>query len=87
MLIKSRGIIIVYKPNILDMTQHPSLLKSLTFTLAFAATDAPPEGNLCNKNSSLSMPTAVTMARKSSLTLVYDSVTFFGHNSELPLAI
>ena len=85
MLIKSRGIIIVYKPNILDVTQHPSLLKYLTLTLAFAATDAPPERNLCNENCSLSMPTAVTMA--SSLTLVYYSVTFFGHNSELPLAI
>ena len=51
------------------MTQHPSLLNSLTFTPAFAAANAPPGRKLCNENSSLSMPTAVTTERKGSLTL------------------
>ena len=51
------------------MTQHPSLLNSLTFTPAFAAADAPPERKLCYENSSLSMATAVTTERKSSLAL------------------
>ena len=59
------------------MTQHPSLLNSLTFTPAFAASDASPERKLCNENSSLSMPTAVTTARKSPLAFVYDSGAFF----------
>ena len=70
MQIKSRGIVIVYKTNILDMTQYLSLLNSLTFTPAFAAADAPPERKLCYENSSLSMPTAVTLEKKSSLVLV-----------------
>ena len=52
------------------MTQYPSLLNSLIFTPAFAAADAPPERKLGNENSSLSMPTAVTMERKSYLALV-----------------
>ena len=68
--------IIVYKANILDMTQHPSLSNSLTFTPAFAAADTPPERKLCYENSSLSMPTAVKTERKSSLALVKDSGTF-----------
>ena len=62
MWIKSRGIVIIYKSNILDMTQNPSLLNSLTSTPAFAAVDAPPERKLCNENS-LSMPTAVKRER------------------------
>ena len=72
----SRGIVIIYKPNIIDMTQHPCLLNSLLFTPTFAAADVPPECKLCNKNSYLSMPTGVTTARKSSLALVYDSGRF-----------
>ena len=52
------------------MTQHLLLLNSLTFTPAFATADAPPEHKLCNEHSSLSMPTAVMTARKSSLALV-----------------
>ena len=59
------------------MNQHLSLLNSISFTPAFAAADTPPERKLSIANSSLSMPTAVTMARKSSLALVYDSGTFF----------
>ena len=64
MWIKSRGIVIVYKPNIFDMTQHPWFLNSLSSTPAFAAADVPPERNLCNENSSLSMTTAVMTTRK-----------------------
>ena len=59
------------------MTQHPLLLNSLLFTPAFAAADAPPERQLYNENSSLSMPTAVTTARKSSLSLLYITVEDF----------
>ena len=59
------------------MTQHPSLLNSLIFTPTFAAVDAPSEWKLCNETSFLSMPTAVIMARKSSVAPVYDSGTFF----------
>ena len=59
------------------MNQHLSLLNSISFTPAFAAADTPPERKLSITNSSLSMPTAATMARKSSLVLVYDSGTFF----------
>ena len=59
------------------MNQYLLLLTSILFTPAFAAADAPPERKLSIANSSLSMPTAVTMARKSSLTLVNDSGTFF----------
>ena len=59
------------------MNQHLPLLNSMSFTPAFAAADAPPERKLSIANSSLSMPTAVTMARKSSLALVNDSGTFF----------
>ena len=72
----SRGIVISYKPNIIDMTQHPCLLNSLLFTSTFAAADVPPERKLCNKNLSVSIPTGVTTARKSSLALVYDSGRF-----------
>ena len=77
MWIRSRSIVIIYKPNTPDMTQHPLLLNSLLFTPAFAAADAPPERQLYNENSPLSMPTAVTTARKSSLSLVYHSGRFF----------
>ena len=55
------------------MTQHPSLLNSLTFTPAFAAADVHPERKLCNENSSLSMTTAVTTARKLYMTVEHFS--------------
>ena len=58
------------------MNQYLLLLTSIPFTPAFAAADTSPERKLSIANSSLSMPTAVTMARKGSLALVYDSETF-----------
>ena len=61
----------------LSERHHPWLLNSLSFTPAFAAADAPPERKLCNENSSLSMSTAITTSRKSSLGFVYGSGTFF----------
>ena len=58
------------------MNQYLLLLTSIPFTPAFVAADTPPERKLSIANSSLSMPTAATMARKGSLALVYDSETF-----------
>ena len=88
MQIKSRGIVIVYKTNILDMTQYPSLLNSLTFTPAFAATNAPPERKLCNENSrSCIRQWNIFLSQYPVLMLRYLYNVATGHNSELPLAI